>query len=57
MIVKGAAKKYIGAISSELKAARMYDKYALIIQGLQVKIRFLTITILIGKNKLFIHKR
>jgi hypothetical protein len=36
MIVKGIAKKYMGAISSELKAARLYDKYALIIQGFQV---------------------
>lgn len=38
MIVKGAAKKYLGAISSELRAARLYDKYAIIIQGLQVSI-------------------
>ena len=36
MIVKGVAKKYLGAISSELRAARLYDKYAIIIQGLQV---------------------
>lgn len=34
MIVKGIAKKYLGAINSELKAARLYDKYAMIIQGL-----------------------
>lgn len=34
MIVKGIAKKYLGAISSELRAARLYDKYAIIIQGL-----------------------
>jgi len=33
MIVKGIAKKYMGAINSELRAARLYDKYALIIQG------------------------
>lgn len=31
MIVKGTAKKYLGAISSEEIAARMYDKYSLII--------------------------
>ena len=36
MIVKGVAKKYMGAISSEFRAARLYDKYALIIQGFQV---------------------
>lgn len=36
MIVKGIAKKYLGAITSEQKAARLYDKYAMIIQGLQV---------------------
>ena len=42
MIVKGIAKKYLGAISSEQKAARLYDKYAMIIQGLQVnKIKLL----------------
>lgn len=40
MIVKGIAKKYIGAISNEMKAARLYDKYALIIQGLQAKTNF-----------------
>ena len=34
MIVKGVAKKYLGAISNELRAARLYDKYAMIIQGL-----------------------
>ena len=36
MIVKGIAKKYLGAINSEQKAARLYDKYAIIIQGLSV---------------------
>ncbi len=44
MIVKGIAKKYLGAISSELKAARLYDKYSLIIQGLQVPISLLTLS-------------
>lgn len=36
MIVKGIGKKYLGAINSEHKAARLYDKYAMIIQGLSV---------------------
>lgn len=40
MIVKGIAKKYLGAISSEQRAARLYDKYAIIIQGLQVGIYY-----------------
>lgn len=40
MIVKGDAKKYLGAITSESKAAILYDKYALIIQGLEVRISF-----------------
>jgi len=31
MIVKGIAKKYLGAISSENRAAKLYDKYAIII--------------------------
>ena len=31
MIVKGIAKKYLGAIGSEHRAARLYDKYAMII--------------------------
>ena len=31
MIVKGIAKKYLGAISSEHRAAKLYDKYAMII--------------------------
>jgi hypothetical protein len=40
MIVKGIAKKYLGAISSEGRAARLYDKYAIIIQGLSAKTNF-----------------
>jgi len=36
MIVKGELRKYLGAITSEVQAARLYDKYAQIIQGLQV---------------------
>eukprot|EP00347_Sterkiella_histriomuscorum_P007175 403349972 len=40
MIVKGIAKKYLGAISNELRAAKLYDKYAMIIQGLQAKTNF-----------------
>lgn len=31
MIVKGPARKYLGAISSEARAAKLYDKYAMII--------------------------
>lgn len=42
MIVKGIAKKYLGAIGSEQRAARLYDKYAMIIQGLQVIIIYRT---------------
>lgn len=40
MIVKGIAKKYLGAISSEQRAAKLYDKYAIIIQGLQAKTNY-----------------
>ena len=36
MIVKGELRKYLGAISSEEHAARFYDKYSIIIQGLEV---------------------
>ena len=36
MIVRGPYKKYVGAIRSEEAAARMYDKYALIMQGFDV---------------------
>ena len=36
MIVKKELKKYIGAVNPEEKAARFYDKYALIIQGFDV---------------------
>ena len=37
MIVRGDIKKYIGAVESEEIAARFYDKYALIIQGFEVR--------------------
>ena len=37
MIVRGDIKKYIGAVESEEVAARFYDKYALIIQGFEVR--------------------
>lgn len=51
MIVKGIAKKYLGAIGSELRAARLYDKYAIIIQGLQVCAAiYSVIYIIIGKD-------
>ena len=36
MIVRGNQKKYIGAIEDEDVAGVLYDKYAIIIQGLQV---------------------
>ena len=36
MIVRGPYKKYVGAIRSEEAAARIYDKYALIMQGFNV---------------------
>ena len=42
MIVKKDIKKYIGAVESEEKAARYYDKYALIIQGFDVRYLHLT---------------
>ena len=32
MIVKGYLRKYIGAITLEIQAARLYDKYAMIIK-------------------------
>ena len=38
MVVKGALKKYIGAIDNEDVAGLLYDKYAIMIQGLQVRI-------------------
>ena len=53
MIVKGVAKKYLGAISSELKAARLYDKYSLIIQGLQVNLHMYMLRV--GQNQLLVH--
>lgn len=37
MIVRGDIKKYIGAIEDEKKAALFYDKYAMIIQGYEVR--------------------
>lgn len=40
MIVKGTFKKYIGTIPTEHAAARIYDKYSLIIQGLHAKTNF-----------------
>ena len=43
MIVRGDIKKYIGAVADEEVAARLYDKYALIIQGFEVRI-FLWLT-------------
>lgn len=37
MIVRNDIKKYIGAIEDENKAALFYDKYAMIIQGYEVR--------------------
>ena len=37
MIVHGKLKKYIGAINNEDTAGLLYDKYAVIIQGLEVR--------------------
>ena len=36
MAVKGELRKYLGAINSEEQAARFYDKYLIIIQGIKV---------------------
>ena len=40
MIVRGDIRKYLGAIDKEQTAARFYDKYAMIIQGLEAKTNF-----------------
>ena len=37
MIVRGNLKKYVGAIDQEEVAAFIYDKYALIMQGFEVR--------------------
>ena len=63
MIVRGKFKKYIGAIESEDVAGVLYDKYSLIIQGLQVSLissSFLTLTLFsisnfTGKDELIIY--
>ena len=44
MIVRGTLKKYIGAIEDEDVAGVLYDKYAIIIQGIQVSSEFGTIS-------------
>ena len=36
MAVKGDLRKYLGAINSEEQAARFYDQYLIIIQGIKV---------------------
>ena len=58
MIVKKDIKKYIGAVESEEKAAKYYDKYALIIQGFDVSHIFIFAmnSYRIGKDKLLIHQ-
>jgi hypothetical protein len=38
MAVKGDLRKYLGAINSEEQAARFYDKYLIIIQGIKVSL-------------------
>ena len=38
VVVSGSFKKYIGAIENEHAAGFLYDKYAIIIQGLRVSI-------------------
>ena len=40
MVIHGDVKKYIGKIWQELLAARLYDKYTLILKGLEAKINF-----------------
>jgi len=40
MAVKGELRKYLGAINSEEQAARFYDKYLIIIQGIKAKTNF-----------------
>ena len=40
MIVQGAQRKYIGAFVSEEDAARVYDKYAIILWGRQARTNF-----------------
>lgn len=65
MIVRSNIKKYIGAVESEEIAARFYDKYALIIQGFEVSLPFVTEadwikmtfwSILSGQNKFFLYQ-
>ena len=55
MIVRGPQKKYVGAISSELRAARLYDKFSLIVQGFQVKFIFFSYKPILGENKFLLH--
>ena len=42
MVVSGHLKKYIGAIENEDVAGVLYDKYAIIIQGLKVSVLIFT---------------
>ena len=69
MIVRGTLKKYIGAIEDEDVAGVLYDKYAIIIQGIQVSSEFGTISptkhcskfcslsLYIGQDKLLVHEK
>jgi hypothetical protein len=36
MFMGNMTKKYCGAVNSELKAAKIYDKFAIIFNGLKV---------------------
>ena len=40
MIMTGLNKLYLGAIESEEEAARIYDKYAILHQGMKAKTNF-----------------
>lgn len=40
MVAQGKLRKYVGAIVSEEQAARLYDKYLIIIKGLKSKTNF-----------------
>lgn len=51
MIVKGSLRKYIGGIETEEEAARFYDKYAIIMQGLLVSFILVSKNVA-GKNEL-----
>ena len=45
MVVSGDMKKYIGAITNEDAAGKLYDKYSLIMQGFKVSGRHMHLSI------------